>query len=212
MDVRHSRRRIYDHFHGSEACQQFFFQGENAERYAGYYTSMYLIQDTSEALLVHRERGFSDSPYIAYIEIWGILQAVFIQQDAIRELYSAVSGRTLDMKRFSKWQEIRELRNICAGHPARKDRPKSTPLARTFMGRRFGDYSRLTYEKWESLDSLSHPEVDLGKLLDEYELEFLTGPGRLFSFFLGIHRGMATMESKSRVIPLLMHETGYIKQ
>lgn len=175
------RKKIYDYFHGNEACQKFFFDAAQEERYAAYYTSMYLLQDTTESLFVHRKRGFSNDIHEAYIEFWGIMQAIIIQQDSILELYEAVTGSKLDTKALTSWQKIRSLRNTCAGHPAKRDLPKSKPLTRTFMGRQFCEYSSLTYEKWEKpkyagsssslLANISHPKVDLGKMIDSYEKE-----------------------------------------
>ncbi|MEW6419730.1 MAG: hypothetical protein AB1480_16710 [Nitrospirota bacterium] len=104
-----------------------------------------------------------------------------VQQDAICVLYEAVTGSKLTIDDLGSWQKLRFLRNTCAGHPAKRDRPKSEPLTRTFMGRNFGDYSLLTYEKWEKpkakssssspLDNISHPQVELGSLIDAYEKE-----------------------------------------
>jgi len=175
------REQIYNYFHGNEACQNFFFDEAQEERYAAYYTSMYLLQDTTESIFVHRKKGFSNDPHKAYIEFWGIMQAIIIQQDSICELHEAVTGSKLDTKSLVSWQALRTLRNTCAGHPAKKDRPKSKPLTRTFMGRNFGGYSLLTYEKWEKpkskspsrspLANISHLQVELGNLMDAYEKE-----------------------------------------
>jgi hypothetical protein len=92
------RQEIYDYFHNNDACQRFFFDAAQEERYAAYYTSMYLVQDTSESLLVHRARGFSSDSHAAYIEFWGVMQALIIQQDSISELYNAVTGARLDIR------------------------------------------------------------------------------------------------------------------
>lgn len=175
------RENIYDYFHGNESCQNFFFDDAQEDRYAAYYTSMYLLQDTTESLVVHRNRGFSNDPHEAYIEFWGIMQAIVIQQDSILELYEAVTGSKHNSNLLTSWQELRYLRNSCAGHPAKRDRPTSKPLTRTFMGRNFGGYSSLTYEKWEKpkakvpssspLANISHPQVKLGNLIDSYEKE-----------------------------------------
>lgn len=163
--------KIYDFFHSSKECQEFFFRPENEERYSAYYISMYLIQDTNEAMLAHRERGFSPDPLIAYIEFWGIMQAIIIQQDSISELYYCVTENKHSTEKLENWQKIRRLRNVCAGHPARKDRPKGEPLTRTFMGRGFGNYSEFAYEKWEYPDKTTHPRVKLSELISSYEHE-----------------------------------------
>ncbi len=165
------REKIYEHFHSNNACQKFFFDKAQEGRYAAYYTSMYLLHNTTESLMVHREKGFSSDPFEAYIEFWGVMQAVIIQQDSIGELHEAVTGSALDTRKLDSWQAMRRLRNICAGHPAKRDRPLTSPLTRTFMGRNFGGYSLLTYEQWQTEGGISHPAVDLGELMDQYAEE-----------------------------------------
>lgn len=165
------RDEIYNYFHGSTSCQHFFFAASQEERYSAYYTSMYLLQDTTESLIVHRYKDFSSDPFEAYIEFWGVMQALFIQQDSISELHEAVIGSALNRRNLVSWNELRNLRNTCAGHPVKKDRPKKSPLSRTFMGRSFGNYSAVTYEQWQSDRIISHPVVDLGSLIDSYATE-----------------------------------------
>lgn len=176
-----TRQKIYDYFHSNDACQEFFFNNTREERHAAYYTSMYLISDTAESLWSHRRKGFSEDPHEAYLEFWGVMQAIIIQQDSISELYWAINNQKLNWNDLRVWKKIREIRNICAGHPAKKDRPDNKPLKRTFMGRSFGDYSSFHYEQWEKpasptksknpLENISHPEIELGKLIDEYSGE-----------------------------------------
>jgi len=165
------REEIYNHFHGSAACQQFFFAAAQEERFAAYYTSMYLLHNTTESLMMHRSKSFSSDPFEAYIEFWGVMQALIIQQDSISELHEAVTGSRLEPSKLASWQSLRTVRNICAGHPAKKNLPKTSPVSRTFMGRGFGDYSAITYEQWQSGGSISHPAVDLGALIDSYSTE-----------------------------------------
>lgn len=165
------REKIYDYFHNSDACQNFFFDDAQEERYAAYYTSMYLLQDTTESLIAHRQKSFSADPFEAYIEFWGVMQAVIIQQDSICELHEAVKGSSLDTQKLNSWQSLRKLRNTCAGHPAKKNRPKTSPLTRTFMGRNFGGYSSIIYEQWQRQGGIGHPTVHLGELMDKYARE-----------------------------------------
>ncbi len=165
------REQIYNYFDVNKACEKFFFDDAQEERFAAYFTSMFLLQDTTESLFTHRKKGFSNDSYEAYIEFWGIMQAIIIQQDSICELHEAVTGSKLDTRSLSSWQTLRTLRNTCAGHPAKKDRPKSTPLSRTFMGRNFGGYSSFTYEQWQRNGGTSHPTVNLGELIDKYAEE-----------------------------------------
>lgn len=171
------RDQIHDYFEGNEDCQAFFRGPDKKDTYAAYYTSKYLIQDTCEAMMAHRHAGFSSSHSIAYLEFWGIMQAIIVQQDAIRELHKAIIGTYPKPNYQSSWHELRKLRNVCAGHPANLDRDagKKAPSKRTFMGRGFGNYDSITYEVWDastpSLKWPDHPKVELGKMIDSYAAE-----------------------------------------
>jgi len=166
------RSDIYDQFHGSNAGPEHFFKSTHATAYAAYYTAMYLIQDTGESVMSHMKRGFSADPWSAYIEFWGVMQAIFIQQDAIKELYEAVIGSPLNCRTASNWSKLRDVRNLCAGHPAKRDR-KITGIQRTFMGRHFGDYDQIRYELWDACmpRQTSHPTLNLRAMIKAYDIE-----------------------------------------
>lgn len=108
---------------------------------------------------------------MAYIEFWGVMQATFIQQDAIKELYKTITDMELKTGSFLAWNKIRHLRNTCAGHPVNKSKPKNKPMSRDFMSRSFGDYKNITYELWQQEAGRSHPTFPLGHGLDEYACE-----------------------------------------
>jgi hypothetical protein len=174
MDAIAQRREdVYNYFHANAACQAYFFDPAHEQEYVAYYNSMYLLQDSTESLWQHRERGFSADPLLAYLEFWGIMQAAIIQQDAIAEIYNVTVGQPLSARGLNlrAWLEVRELRNVCAGHPARKDKPKNSPIIRSFMGRMFGGYDELRYERWEQGVGTTHPTVRLGAVLDVYAVE-----------------------------------------
>jgi hypothetical protein len=171
--VNRCREEIYDYFQKNEKCQAYFLDPVHDDDHAAYYNSAYLLQDTTESLWYHRQQGFSSSPFSAYLEFWGVMQAVIIQQDAISEMHQVIVGSPLDARasNLTAWLEIRELRNLCSGHPAKKNRPKNKPIARSFMGRRFGGYEQIAYELWEQGAGTSYPKVRLGALLDRYAQE-----------------------------------------
>ena len=169
------REKIYNYFHSNKKCQKYFFSPERSKEYSIYYTSMYQIQDTAEALMEHRKKGFTRPSLIAYIEFWGLMQAIIIQQDSIKQLYKLFTFKSLKIDRNSQWKNIRELRNLCAGHPINKSKDsdnKDIPPKRTFMGRNFGDYNCMIYEQFdESTGQFTHPKIFLGKIIDQYEIE-----------------------------------------
>ena len=166
------RSNIYDQFHGSKAGTEHFFKGDHAAEFAAYYTSMYLIQDTGESVWTHMKRGFSADPMLAYIEFWGVMQAIFIQQDAIKELYEAVIGSKPQIAETSDWMKLRDVRNLCAGHPSK--RTAGVPATqRTFMGRSFGQYNNIQYELWDARapQQPSHPAFNLSAMISAYDAE-----------------------------------------
>jgi len=172
-----ARQRIYDEFQRS-AGPRFFFKAGNNDRFAAYYTSMFLIADTGESLMAHRQEDFSSDPYASYLEFWGVMQAIIIQQDSIRELHKAIIATSLVIPRPSAWWQLRELRIQSAGHPANRSRGVRAPQ-RTFMGRMPRSYSHVQYELWDAhTGKTTHPTVDLGQILDNYDLQasgFLAG-------------------------------------
>lgn len=163
------RREIYDHFHASTIRNDLFLAPGNRDRFAQYETAMLLMQDTGEALWTHRRRDFSSSAMTAYIEVWGVIQAVIIQQDALLELAAAVTAPKLTTG--TAWDAVRDLRNLLVGHPANKKSKNKRPL-RAFMGRQQKSYQDMTYELWDAAaDRVTFPQVNLGQMLDAYEGE-----------------------------------------
>jgi hypothetical protein len=171
--VENCRLEIYDYFHMNAKCQKFFSDDANEDSYAAYYNSMYLLQDSTESLLRHRELGFNSDPLLAYLEFWGVMQAVIIQQDSIAELYQIIIEKILDAKKLEldAWFKIRNLRNVCSGHPAKKGIPNRFPLSRTFMGRKFGNYEAITYEQWQQGEGRSYFKINLAEIIDSYAVE-----------------------------------------
>jgi hypothetical protein len=177
-----ARASIDAQFHGSSAGPAHFFLDQNADDYAAYYTSMYLIQDTGEAIYTHAKQGFAASTMAAYIEFWGVMQATQIQQDAIIELHGTVVGQQPGLSRGPGWNGLRDFRNLVAGHPA--NRSRGVPATqRAFMGRTLYRYDHLTYEMFDAavagnppratgvLGPTSHHGVDLRQMIHDYESE-----------------------------------------
>lgn len=171
------RDEIYNCFDGSSFWKQLLFKGENDDRYAAYYTSMYLIQDCGEAVLVHHQREFSSDPLSAYIEFWGVVQAIYIQQDAIKELYLAIKEEKMEGN--EDWKKIRDFRNRCVGHPSASEREKKI---KTFMGRHFGTYDAIKVETYYPtgndlkdsggfLEKVNHDTYNLSNMINAYDVE-----------------------------------------
>jgi len=163
------RSAIYDQFHSSSSALPALSQ--RADDFAAYYTSMYLIQDTGEAVQNHMLNDFSSDPLRAYLEFWGVMQAIIIQQDAISELHRVVVGRLPAKTPNSAWSQLRDKRNTCAGHPVRRTRGVLA-TQRAFMGRSFGNYNGVTYELWDAgAQKPTHPSFNFRQMIDGYDKE-----------------------------------------
>lgn len=165
--ISEKRTRIYDHFDNSVSCQKYFFAQSRSDLYTKYYTAMYLIQDTTEGLTSHINRGFNNDPQLAYIEMWGVMQAITIQQDSISTLYRIVTNNTLTPRKNSNWIKIRRLRNQCSGHPLDQN-----GRYRSFFGREKISYENLRYERKDKRQP--EPEfinINYAQLISDYANE-----------------------------------------
>lgn len=76
------------------------------------------IGDTELALQEFRSNNFSFTTGILYILAYGVLQAIFLQQDAIKHLALSLG---LPFHLPEELRKIRELRNDAIGHPTNRD-------------------------------------------------------------------------------------------
>ena len=69
-----------------------------------------------------------------YMFVYGTLQALFVQQDAVEHFHQALKIRyNLSRDHKSVLREIRDIRNNSIGHPTKSDR--QTPIAFNFISR-----------------------------------------------------------------------------
>jgi hypothetical protein len=76
------------------------------------------IGDTELALQEFKANSSSFTTGITYILAYGVLQAIFLQQDAIKHLALSLN---LPFQLPDELREIRELRNDAIGHPTSRD-------------------------------------------------------------------------------------------
>jgi len=151
------------------------------EQFQAFCVAKDWLQDTCEAILAHRARGFCVDPLQGYIEFLGVMQASFVQQDAINELHYALIGTRiskLDLAKMPAQQELRELRNLTAGHPTNKSVGESR-TKRISIRRQAMSYECIAYVERSSKVS-SHKTMNLGQLLDNYDKEAATMMQSLF--------------------------------
>ncbi|PPI78657.1 hypothetical protein DXI23_19300 [Marinobacter flavimaris] len=82
-------------------------------------SSLDVIGDTICSIESYQLQPFPDETGMKYIVTYGILQALFIQQDALRHLSEAFE---IEYKGNAILKEIRENRNAAIGHPTKQNR------------------------------------------------------------------------------------------
>jgi hypothetical protein len=73
-----------------------------------------------------------------YLAIYGLLQALVVQQDALCHLAEALQLRPVRLNRHRRLEEIRNIRNWTVGHPTKADRhlvPSHHAIRRPKLGR-----------------------------------------------------------------------------
>ena len=153
----------------------------NANLYEKYFKSrldewnalcvaMDILGDTCVALEYYEDSGMGDTDGEKYLKLYGLLQAIFLQQDSIRQLYRILLGKDLQPDSNSEWDKVRDLRNLTVGHPiAKKDKAGTK---RCFISRatiRSGSFQLLVWDKEK--EQIGFEDVDLESLYEKYKSE-----------------------------------------
>lgn len=95
-------------------------------KWSKLWASVDLINDTHEAIDDYLQIPESDFPQRGYLYVYGVLQALFLQQDAARNLNQALFGKDINFKEdHPELYVIREHRNNSIGHPSSRGKNES---------------------------------------------------------------------------------------
>lgn len=120
------------------------------------WASLDVIEDSQIAIDDYSNLSEFSSNEKGYLYVYGILQALYLQQDALRNLNKALFGQDIDFKiNYPELYNIREIRINSIGHPTDRGNGKS-----------FHGISRMTIQKKGFQMSSSFPKS--GKE-DEFE-------------------------------------------
>jgi hypothetical protein len=93
-----------------------------------------LLRTQSLLLLPFLPGGFGASDGARYLAVYGLLQALFLQQDAVINLCESLGiPETID--NYPRLKEIREIRNMSIGHPTKRKRKKGQLNSYHFISR-----------------------------------------------------------------------------
>jgi len=89
-------------------------------------SAMDTVEDTCEACLEFEKKGLGKNNGEKYLRLYGLLQAIYVQQDSIEGLYRIFVKKQLDVRNYQNWRIIRNLRNMTVGHPVCYDYGKES--------------------------------------------------------------------------------------
>lgn len=120
------------------------------------WTSLDVIEDSQIAIDDYIDLPEFSSNEKGYLYVYGILHALYLQQDALSNLNKALFEQNIDFKiNYPELYNIREIRNNSIGHPTDRGNGKS-----------FHGISRITIQKKGFQMSSSFPKIDID---DEFE-------------------------------------------
>lgn len=120
---------------------------QNAAKFSQLVSALDTIEDAEEAVLAFPIVSLEGAVGFKYLAIYGLLQALFIQQDAVTHLCEAL-GIQNHFKNYPRLLEIRGIRNDSIGHPTNRRGRNGKPTA-------YNQILRMTMSK-QKFQLLSH--------------------------------------------------------
>ena len=94
----------------------------NLPRWNQFRSSLDAIRQTHRAIEAYNHSNGDLTEDQRYLAIYGLLQALVVQQDAMCHLSEALQTKPVHMNRHKRLEEIRNIRNWTVGHPTKIDR------------------------------------------------------------------------------------------
>ena len=87
-------------------------------------SSLFVIEDSDLAIDAYPNNEFSKDGGEKYLRLYGLFQALYLQQDAVKHLCESL-GLSNNLIANPKLKEIRDIRNDSIGHPTKRGNYKS---------------------------------------------------------------------------------------
>lgn len=142
--------------------------------------SMDTIEDTTLAINQFEEEGIKKDDRNKYLGLYGLLQAVFLQQNAIKSLLKVIQECLNGEGEFKKfedyksesWKKIREYRHLSIAHPTKNKSFKKGHIKRAMISRISISSEGFKVLCWDKKNN--NPEevkISLRDLLREYRTD-----------------------------------------
>ncbi len=129
-------------------------------------------EDTMLALSFYAKRGIGHSEGEKYLRLYGFLQAIHLQQDAIEKLHDLFLGTSLQHSPDSGWRRLRNLRNLTVGHPIEHKRG-GMGVKRSLITRLSLETEGFDYQVWiREIERFAFEKVEIDWLFANYLMIF----------------------------------------
>ena len=118
-----------------------------------------VIEDAEEAISYYKNVTPNDDIGYKYIMLFGLLESMYIQQNALNSLGKAL-GMNIQTE-SSRIKYIRDIRNDIAGHPTDRNGNETVFLNRNLM-----EHNSFSYN---TSNSDEYIEIDVFKLIEDQE-------------------------------------------
>lgn len=153
-------KRIREHIQRQERMSQMI---PNRKKWIGITASIDVLEDSSWAIEYYVENDYPSDMKGKYLYTYGLLQALFVQQDAADNIYRVFFDKKIKWKEeYPKAYIVREIRNDVTGHPLNRDNHFFVYLVQMHM-----EKESISYLK-EDVDLKRHQSVDVN-LMDSIE-------------------------------------------
>jgi hypothetical protein len=95
----------------------------DGKRWNMVVSSIWVLGDTDLSISSYLRSVFPSDDGLKYLMVYGLLQALFLQQDAVTNLSDALK---ITIERDQRLQNVRNVRNLSSGHPTHLERKKQS--------------------------------------------------------------------------------------
>ncbi|MDD5017005.1 MAG: hypothetical protein PHO15_02755 [Eubacteriales bacterium] len=133
---------------------------KNKDFWNQMWASCDVLEDTNEGIEYYRTCEYKDNNIgFKYLHLYGLLQLVFVQQNALWHL-SETLGKTIEPTKTPEIDKIRDIRNSSIGHPTKKSNNEFISISRTTMNK-----CGFKYMKWKK-DYYNIRSVNIDEVLE----------------------------------------------
>ena len=132
-------KKIYLHINRTEKQAVLL---TNRQKWYRLTSALNVLEDTSCAIEYYLDNDFPADFKGKYLYTYGLLQALFVQEDAINSISIALFCKEIDFKNdYPKAYAVRELRNDVVGHPTYRSKTQFIYLAQCSLSKNAFYYS-----------------------------------------------------------------------